>query len=85
MMSNTLAFHGGKSFEVIGEYFLRRICRSNVFIRNCDSMGARFGDRFLRIAVKRCGENSRIAAMLVEATDEHAGELKSARIAIPDR
>jgi histidinol-phosphate/aromatic aminotransferase/cobyric acid decarboxylase-like protein len=40
---------------------------SNVFIRNCDSMGERFADRFVRIAVKRAPENRRIAAALAES------------------
>jgi histidinol-phosphate aminotransferase len=39
---------------------LEHMRRSNVFVRNCDSMGLRFGDRFLRIAVKRRDENTRI-------------------------
>jgi histidinol-phosphate/aromatic aminotransferase/cobyric acid decarboxylase-like protein len=41
---------------------------SKVFVRNCESMGERLGDRFLRIAVKRRAENSCIANALLEAT-----------------
>ena len=40
---------------------LERMRESNVFVRNCDSMGLHFADRFLRIAVKRRPENARIA------------------------
>jgi histidinol-phosphate/aromatic aminotransferase/cobyric acid decarboxylase-like protein len=38
--------------------------KSNVFVRNCDSMGFRFADRYLRIAVKRRVENVRIVKAL---------------------
>jgi histidinol-phosphate/aromatic aminotransferase/cobyric acid decarboxylase-like protein len=41
--------------------------KSNVFIRNCDSMGMRFADRFLR-AVKCSAANASIADTLFEAT-----------------
>lgn len=43
---------------------LDHMCKSNVFVRNCDSMGLRFADRFLRIAVKRRHENARIVKAL---------------------
>jgi len=46
---------------------VERMRESNVFIRNCDSMSRRFADRFLRIAVKRAPENSRIVAALSQA------------------
>jgi len=41
---------------------------SNVFIRNCDSMGERFADRFVRVAVKRRTANACIADTLFRAT-----------------
>ena len=41
---------------------------SNVYVRNCDSMGLRFADRFIRIAVKRRPENARIAEVLAGCT-----------------
>lgn len=47
---------------------IERMCESNVFVRNCDSMGHRFADRFLRIAVKRARENARIIEALHVAT-----------------
>ncbi|HXP86414.1 MAG TPA: histidinol-phosphate transaminase [Bryobacteraceae bacterium] len=46
---------------------LERMRESNVFVRNCDSMGERFADRFLRIAVKSRTENSCIADALFDA------------------
>jgi histidinol-phosphate/aromatic aminotransferase/cobyric acid decarboxylase-like protein len=47
---------------------VEKMCESGIFVRNCDSMGRRFADRFLRIAVKRRAENSRIAEALFEVT-----------------
>ncbi len=47
---------------------VERMRESDIFVRNCDSMGQRFADRFLRIAVKRRIENSRIAEALCGAT-----------------
>jgi histidinol-phosphate aminotransferase len=41
---------------------------SKVFIRNCESMGERFADRFLRIAVKCRTDNARIVETLFKAT-----------------
>jgi histidinol-phosphate/aromatic aminotransferase/cobyric acid decarboxylase-like protein len=45
-----------------------KMCESGIFIRNCDSMGRRFADRFLRIAVKRRAQNLRISEALFAAT-----------------
>jgi histidinol-phosphate/aromatic aminotransferase/cobyric acid decarboxylase-like protein len=53
-----------KSAQAIVE----KMQESNVFVRNCDSMGEPLADRFLRIAVKRGTENSCIAKALFEAT-----------------
>jgi histidinol-phosphate/aromatic aminotransferase/cobyric acid decarboxylase-like protein len=47
---------------------VEKMCESGIFVRNCDSMGRRFADRFLRIAVKRRAENSRIAEALSATT-----------------
>ena len=47
---------------------IERMRESNVFVRNCDSMGLHFADRFLRIAVKRRPENARIAEVLAGCT-----------------
>jgi histidinol-phosphate/aromatic aminotransferase/cobyric acid decarboxylase-like protein len=48
---------------------VEKMRESNVFVRNCDSMGERFANRFLRIAVKSRSDNSRIADALFEATN----------------
>jgi len=48
---------------------IERMRELNVFVRNCDSMGESFADRFIRIAVKRPTENSRIADALFRATN----------------
>lgn len=47
---------------------VERMRETNVFVRNCDSMGERFADRFLRIAVKAPQDNRRIADALKGAT-----------------
>jgi histidinol-phosphate/aromatic aminotransferase/cobyric acid decarboxylase-like protein len=49
---------------------VERMRESNVYVRNCDSMGEGFADRFLRIAVKRSIENFRIADVLFGATND---------------
>lgn len=41
--------------------------RRNIFVRNCDTFSAAFGDRYLRIAVKCREQNRRIVAALGEA------------------
>jgi len=43
---------------------------SNVFIRNCDSMGERFADRFLRTAVECREANACIADTLFRVTND---------------
>jgi histidinol-phosphate aminotransferase len=45
---------------------LERMSKSNVYVRNCDSMGDRLGDRFIRVAVRASAENKRIAEALAE-------------------
>ena len=47
---------------------VEKMRESNVFVRNCDSMGERFADRFLRIAVKAQPDNRRIGDALLGAT-----------------
>jgi histidinol-phosphate/aromatic aminotransferase/cobyric acid decarboxylase-like protein len=56
---------------------VERMRESNVFVRNCDSMGQRLADRFLRIAVKRATENSRIVDALFGATVDCKGARSS--------
>jgi histidinol-phosphate/aromatic aminotransferase/cobyric acid decarboxylase-like protein len=46
------------------EQIVERMSRWDIFVRNCDSMGARFADRFLRIAVKGRHDNDRIVRAL---------------------
>jgi histidinol-phosphate/aromatic aminotransferase/cobyric acid decarboxylase-like protein len=49
---------------VSAELVRQRMESQDVFVRNCDSMSARFEDRFLRIAVKRRAQNRRIVQAL---------------------
>jgi len=53
---------------------LEEMRKSDVFVRNCDSMGERFADRFIRIAVKRRVDNSRIVDALFRATNDRKTE-----------
>jgi histidinol-phosphate aminotransferase len=46
---------------------LERMCESDVYVRNCDSMSNGFGNRFLRIAVKTSAGNERITEALAGA------------------
>lgn len=46
------------------QQIVERMRRSNVFVRNCDSMSLRFSDRFIRIAVKHPRDNARIVQAL---------------------
>jgi histidinol-phosphate/aromatic aminotransferase/cobyric acid decarboxylase-like protein len=59
--------------EVSAERVRERMERHGVFVRNCDSMSRRFGDRFLRIAVKRRSQNRRIVSAMRAALDYSKG------------
>ncbi len=54
------------------QLLIEHMRRSNVFVRNCDSMGNRFADRFLRIAVKTQSQNERIVEALATALAQFA-------------
>jgi histidinol-phosphate/aromatic aminotransferase/cobyric acid decarboxylase-like protein len=58
---------------------IERMRELDVFVRNCDSMGESFADRFIRIAVKRRINNSRIVDALFRATNDRKTE--AARLA----
>ena len=71
-LSSALArFACVKVYESVANFVLIRLAMSaeavaermregNVYVRNCDSMGSCFNDRFLRIAVKARSDNRRI-------------------------
>lgn len=50
--------------QTSAQAILEGMQRRGVFVRNCDSMGSRLADRFLRIAVKNREHNERIAEAL---------------------
>jgi histidinol-phosphate/aromatic aminotransferase/cobyric acid decarboxylase-like protein len=53
--------------QTSAQAILEGMQRRGVFVRNCDSMGSRLGDRFLRIAAKNREQNERIAEALQAA------------------
>jgi histidinol-phosphate/aromatic aminotransferase/cobyric acid decarboxylase-like protein len=53
--------------DASAERAVGRLREARIFIRNCDSMSERFGDRFIRIAVKCRSENQRMATALRSA------------------
>ena len=53
-----------------------RMAESNVYVRDCDSMGSKMQHRFLRISVRGPGENMQIGAVLLEALCELGGSVR---------
>jgi histidinol-phosphate/aromatic aminotransferase/cobyric acid decarboxylase-like protein len=49
------------------ERIVGRMRAKNIYVRNCDSMGSKFADRFIRIAVKQQADNQRIVRALSSA------------------
>jgi histidinol-phosphate/aromatic aminotransferase/cobyric acid decarboxylase-like protein len=47
------------------EQLLAHLREKQIYIRNCRDMSARFGDRYVRVAVKTPSQNQRVAAAIV--------------------
>ena len=55
------------------EEICERMSESNVFVRNCNSMGTRMEQRFLRISVRGPGENLQIGQALLKTLRSFGG------------